>query len=306
MLSWLARWALLAALLLALARSVLAWDAEDFEIFDLVSALELAEGKGTSFYSFLNVTPTATSADIGRMYRKRSLELHPDKNPHMKGAPERFARLGVIANILRSEEKRKRYHYFYENGVPKWKGTGYFYSRYRPGLGAALTFLALVTCMVQNLVHRLNYKSELKRIRRFQSVAKATAYGKGKPVQQTRKKVKVPIRDVGLAEAEGDEPAPARGGSRDMLSLIVQGDQVFIATEDGDEIPLDESAAVAPSWQRTWVPSLIASGINRARGPSKAIYMAPDESEEPEGSATSSARKIAPSKANKQGGRRRK
>lgn len=33
----------------------------------------------------------------------------PDKNPGVKGIQERFGRLGLIANILRSSEGRKRY-----------------------------------------------------------------------------------------------------------------------------------------------------------------------------------------------------
>jgi hypothetical protein len=32
----------------------------------------------------------------------------PDKNPGVKGIQERFARLGVVASILRSEEGRER------------------------------------------------------------------------------------------------------------------------------------------------------------------------------------------------------
>jgi hypothetical protein len=31
----------------------------------------------------------------------------------------------------------QRYDFFYKNGVPKWRGTGYYYSRYRPGLGVS-------------------------------------------------------------------------------------------------------------------------------------------------------------------------
>jgi len=30
-----------------------------------------------------------------------------------------------------------RYDFFYKNGVPKWRGTGYYYSRFRPGLGVS-------------------------------------------------------------------------------------------------------------------------------------------------------------------------
>lgn len=45
------------------------------EIFDIVSALETAEGKGTTFYSFLNTTKSADEKAIAKAYRKRSLEL---------------------------------------------------------------------------------------------------------------------------------------------------------------------------------------------------------------------------------------
>ena len=34
----------------------------------------------------------------------------PDKNPGVKNIQERFARLGVIAGILRSPESRERYN----------------------------------------------------------------------------------------------------------------------------------------------------------------------------------------------------
>ena len=33
-----------------------------------------------------------------------------------------------------------RYDFFYKNGVPKWRGTGYYYSRFRPGLGVRVLF----------------------------------------------------------------------------------------------------------------------------------------------------------------------
>lgn len=67
-------------------------------------------------------------ADIGRAYRKKSMFLQcvspfplstlhalkssncsPDKNPGVKGIQERFARLGVVASILRSQEGRERF-----------------------------------------------------------------------------------------------------------------------------------------------------------------------------------------------------
>jgi DnaJ homolog subfamily C member 1 len=47
----------------------------DHEIFDLVSELESTEGKGTTFYKFLEIDSSASAGDLGRAYRKRSLEL---------------------------------------------------------------------------------------------------------------------------------------------------------------------------------------------------------------------------------------
>jgi hypothetical protein len=45
-----------------------------------------------------------------------------------------------VTNILRGGG-RERYDHFLNNGFPKWKGTGYYYSRFRPGLGTVLVAL---------------------------------------------------------------------------------------------------------------------------------------------------------------------
>lgn len=67
-------------------------------------------------------------AEIGRAYRRKSMLLQcvhqllrlftiltssstncsPDKNLGVKGVQERFARLGVVASILRNQENRER------------------------------------------------------------------------------------------------------------------------------------------------------------------------------------------------------
>ncbi|KAL7413056.1 hypothetical protein BDY24DRAFT_362673 [Mrakia frigida] len=148
----------------ALVGTALAWDKEDHEIFDIVSALEQAEGKGTTFYSFLNIPSTASVKEIGKAFKTLSVTMHPDKNPNVKGIAERFARLGTIWGILKKPEGRKRYDFFYKNGVPKWKGTGYFYSRYRPGFITVSLFLALLTSLFQHLYLTLNYRRDLQRI----------------------------------------------------------------------------------------------------------------------------------------------
>lgn len=128
------------------------------EIFDIVSALESAEGKGTNFCthcsfltslyiqltslgstdSFLNTTKSADEKALSKAYRKRSLELQcvisapasrtlltgrvysPDKNPNNKKVADRFARLGVINAILRDSEKRKRCVPFSSRSLPTY------------------------------------------------------------------------------------------------------------------------------------------------------------------------------------------
>ena len=55
----------------------------------------------------------------------------------VKEASDRFARLGLVTNILRGSG-RERYDHFLNNGFPTWRGTGYYYARFRPGLGSVL------------------------------------------------------------------------------------------------------------------------------------------------------------------------
>ena len=122
--------------------------------------------------------PSASQDEIVKAYRKKSRIIHPDKAKqsliaskakatskpilglkpkkpgiHVNKAPteseiqtavkkasERYARLGVIAEILKGPG-RERYDFFLSSGFPKWRGTGYYYARFRPGLGSVLVGL---------------------------------------------------------------------------------------------------------------------------------------------------------------------
>ena len=82
--------------------------------------------------------------------RKKKPGVHVSKPPSeteirdaVKRASDRFARLAVITTILKGSG-RERYDHFLNNGFPKWKGTGYYYARFRPGLGSVLLGLFLV------------------------------------------------------------------------------------------------------------------------------------------------------------------
>ncbi|CAD6565059.1 MAG: hypothetical protein TREMPRED_000674 [Tremellales sp. Tagirdzhanova-0007] len=244
-----------------------AWTKEDHEIFDLVSALEAAEGRGTSFYSHIGVSPSASPAEITKAYRRKSLELHPDKNPGVKGIQGRFERLGVIAQILRSPTDRERYDFFNKNGVPTWRGTGYYYSRFRPTLLHTLSFLVVLSSGFHYLVMRLNYARDRRRVGYFDRAAKTAAgYNKDKDkdkdkkdkerfkekagnVKEWKRKVKVPM-------VEGSEFAGT-------LELVVEGDEVFLPHDDGSLTPL-AGLATPPSMIRTWPFLLLISLFQRS------------------------------------------
>ncbi len=49
-----------------------------------------------------------------------------------------------------------RYDFFYKNGVPIWRGTGYYYSRFRPGLGVSRNSFELYFNVDQPPVSRLS------------------------------------------------------------------------------------------------------------------------------------------------------
>ncbi|KAI0307154.1 DnaJ-domain-containing protein [Multifurca ochricompacta] len=246
------RYFLFFSILALFAGVVHAWTKEDHEIFDLVSAVEAAEGKGTTFYSWLEVSPSAPMAEIGRAYRKKSMLLHPDKNPGIKGAQERFARLGVVASILRSQEGRERYDFFYKNGVPRWRGTGYYYSRFRPGLGTVLVFLIFLTTGLHYVVQRMNYKRDLARIEQIIGKAKLTAWGPKMIPLGSQRKVKVNLGGSPRLDEDGNV---LMGRSIDVV--VESNGDVFMLEGDGEQTHINANTATPPSLRRTWFIGLV-------------------------------------------------
>ena len=158
----------------------------------------------------MGIKQDASQEDINKAYRKKSKLLHPDKakqsfiaskarptkkpgqkpGVHVSKAPsekeirkalqeasDRFARLGLIASILRGSG-RERYDHFLNNGFPKWRGTGYYYARFRPGLGSTLLGLFVFG---GGLAHYgaliLSWKRQREFVERYIRQARKAAWG---------------------------------------------------------------------------------------------------------------------------------
>jgi hypothetical protein len=202
-------------LLVCFFSCVLGWTKEDHEIFRLKDEVQHSEGSNATFYSFMGLKPGAGQDDINKAYRKLSRTLHPDKarsnwlatyntpkrpkskdgakptvhvqknkqpsqgeiNKFNKEASARFERLSLVANILRGPE-RDRYDYFLNNGFPAWRGTGYYYQRFRPGLGTVLTGLfVFVGGGMHYLALYLGWKRQREFVERYIKHARRMAWG---------------------------------------------------------------------------------------------------------------------------------
>lgn len=181
-------------------------DREIFRIRDEIMAHEA--DPAATFYDILGVPPSASLDDISKAYRLKSRALHPDKvkqqlrsdrvkaaskdgakrsastspsasevRAAVKRASERQARLSLIANILRGP-LRTRYDHFLAHGFPLWKGTDYYYSRYRPGLGTVMAGLfAICGGAIHYLVLYMSWKRQREFVERYVKYARDAAWG---------------------------------------------------------------------------------------------------------------------------------
>lgn len=64
----------------------------------------------TCYYELLQVELTATENELKKAYRKKALQLHPDKNPHdVEGANARFALVRAAYEVLSDPQERAWY-----------------------------------------------------------------------------------------------------------------------------------------------------------------------------------------------------
>lgn len=62
------------------------------------------------YYKVLGVAPEATQEEIKQAHRKLAFKYHPDHNPGLKTAEEKFKEVNEAYHVLGDEEKRKVYN----------------------------------------------------------------------------------------------------------------------------------------------------------------------------------------------------
>ena len=133
--------------------------------------------------SFIASKATATPKRKGNQKNKKP-SVHVNKAPSekeiqaaVKTASDRYARLGVIATILKGSG-RERYDFFLRNGFPKWRGTGYYYARFRPGLGSVLVGLFIFGGgLVHYAAMYISWQRRKEFVERYVRNARKSAWG---------------------------------------------------------------------------------------------------------------------------------
>ncbi|KAJ7714096.1 X-domain of DnaJ-containing-domain-containing protein [Mycena metata] len=64
----------------------------------------------TGYYDILGITPTATTDEVKKAYRRMAIKHHPDKNPDDPLAEERFKEIAIAYQTLSDDTLRKKYN----------------------------------------------------------------------------------------------------------------------------------------------------------------------------------------------------
>ncbi|KAJ7916570.1 X-domain of DnaJ-containing-domain-containing protein [Mycena leptocephala] len=64
----------------------------------------------TGYYDILGITPTATTEEVKKAYRRMAIKHHPDKNPDDPLAEERFKEIAIAYQTLSDDALRKKYN----------------------------------------------------------------------------------------------------------------------------------------------------------------------------------------------------
>ena len=80
------------------------------------------------YYEVLGVTKSADEAEIKKAFRKKAMELHPDRNQDNPKAESQFKEINEAYDCLKDSQKKAAYdrfgHAAFENGGAGFRGAG--------------------------------------------------------------------------------------------------------------------------------------------------------------------------------------
>ena len=233
---------------------------------------------------FLDVKSSASQDAISKAYKKKSRIIHPDKakqsfiasrakptgsskqkkpGVHVSKAPtqaeidnavklanDRFTRLGLVQNILKGPG-RERYDHFLKNGFPRWKGTGYYYARFRPGLGSVLFGLfAFFGGAGHYGALYLSWKRQTEFVDRYIRHARRAAWGdtlgiKGIPGVDGTATPPSSTDEGGVAMNRRQRRMQGKEGKKEKDTRRSR-----VSRASGTSTPVDASSAAAPRGER--------------------------------------------------------
>jgi hypothetical protein len=124
---------------------------------------------------------------------------------HMAKVTAAYQRLSVVTTMLKGAE-RERYDHFLRNGFPAWRGSGYYYERFRPGLGSVMIGL-LITLGggFHYFALVMGWKRRREFAERYIRMARKTAFGDESGLQGIPGLDATPV-PVPAQPEEGDSP----------------------------------------------------------------------------------------------------
>lgn len=199
----------------------------------------------------LGVGRSATQDQLEKGFRKKSRELHPDKarqkfmatyalknkkkggskgvkvskkpskreiDAHVKKVTSAYQRLTVVAEVLKGPS-RERYDHFLKNGFPKWRGTGYYYARYRPGVGSVLMgMLVVMGGGMHYFALLMGWRRRREFVERYIRHARRTAWGDDTGIQGIPGvSASVPDTSAQQPEEQPDDMVPMNRRQKRMM-----------------------------------------------------------------------------------------